>query len=457
MIKSSENNMERMEHLETISKETSAESVQDTVLFMSVYKSFDSSSKLILPWKKRYKIKDLFAEHHISSLMISDLILTPKGNLTVKYSYDPAKQQTKFNYDIQNPNDNLKNYVNDINGMKWCSLLAHASNELLNESYFKLRFFVSMDSFLVRYDTGIYQVDPIIFLFSDFVFVNFELINYITKQPLTKNDIYGKVNNYNQKPVIGVKFFADKDFLSDGRNIPDIIHENIVQFVRKYFNRDNVKIHKTPFHIHNLFVVSNDISNIHDYFLKVIGLEKGTIELENISTTRAYDYYSQEYLGVATSILKKYEDQALFDVQLFEALKMYITLNQIINLNTMKNSNDAVDRQMSIDQLMLVRNVPIITEKTLKNIQKTTEYKLLKEATELQISRLKVVEERRKNKSALWRNILLYFLSLISSIKALQVLQEEFAIPFKLSFIALMVFFGIWGFRWIFLEKIKLK
>jgi hypothetical protein len=120
----------------------------------------------------------------------------------------------------------------------------------------------------------------------------------------------------------------------------------------------------------------------------------------------------------------------------------------------MKNLNDAIDRQMLIDELMLVRNVPIITENTLKNIQKTTEYKSLKEATKLQISRLKVLEERRKNKSAARRNLLLYLLTLVSSIKPLQILAKEFDFSFKYG-LAWVLFLGIVGLLWWIIPELR--
>jgi len=54
---------------------------------------------------------------------------------------------------------------------------------------------------------------------------------------------------------------------------------------------------------HNIFVLSNNIDReINDYFLSVLGAKDVNLELKNLSSTNAFEYFSQEYLGVVAKV-----------------------------------------------------------------------------------------------------------------------------------------------------------
>ena len=46
-----------------------------------------------------------------------------------------------------------------------------------------------------------YQIDAGAFMMNSVLFVVFEVINYKTGEPLTKDDVEGKAGNYNLLPV----------------------------------------------------------------------------------------------------------------------------------------------------------------------------------------------------------------------------------------------------------------
>ena len=177
------------------------------------------------------------------------------------------------------------------------------------------------------------------------------------------------------------------------------------------------------------------------------------MDINNINNNTAYNYYSQEYLGVVNMITDNNFSQALYDCQLLEALKMYILLEQIITYDIKQTYNETIDSKLSNEILLHLSGVPIITLNAIDNIKHTNTYRNNESNITSKISFLKLLNERKKNRNSILLNVLLYILAFVGGIDALEVLNNEFLLPFKHSFIAFSVVFFIFGVFWLWREK----
>ncbi|WP_301627017.1 hypothetical protein [Paenibacillus apis] len=425
----------------------------DCVIFMSAYKSSYFTKKIFLLLKKEQKAQDLLNKHHVSSIMTNDRLLTPEGILKIQTSYNVYNQRTFFEFELYNQNDDIEDYDKFIEETKWCLSLIHSVEMLLDPSNFEASLFINMDSFLVFISDKKFQVDPLVFFMNEVMFICFELIDFDSGEPIRKENIYGRANNYNITPISKIKFFGSDEVLINNKRIPDIIFENVNSLLEK-ITRGRLILDKTSY-LHNLLVITDSISNVTTYFQSVLGEKISNIKLDNISTKDTYDYYSQEYLGAVIIVNNEHRSEVLWDVQVLEILKMYILLNQIVSYDLTLDLKRTLDEKMYIDQLLLMSRAPIITTKAIKNIQLTESFEKFKESINFKISYLNMYSERRKNRNALLLNVLLYVISFIGSVGTFQILQEEFNLSFKISFIVLTSIFFVLGVLWISLERKK--
>jgi len=430
----------------------SLDEMKDCVIFMTAY-SLNKYNKKLSLFRRNEKVKDLLSEYHISSLATQDTMHTQNGRLKYMTQFDPYKQSTKFHFDVYDKDDSIENYQNEINQMSWILTLTHSMELLLDKTMFKFSFFINMDRFLVSINSRLLQVDPIAYFLNNMVFVNYELIDYNTGVPLRKDEIYGQNNNYNNIPVDGIQYFDKNDIVTDTRKISDIIFDSITGFFEK-LTRHRFQIDSISY-VHNLFVISNYITDIETYFLDVLGAEGLAFELKNINTSNAFKYYSQEYLGVVTSLSDESKRQALFDCQLLEVLKMYFYLSQIVISEITNKLTETINNQMHIDRLSFVSGTPIITLNAIDNMKQTESFKRYKTKIDFKISFLSLLQERRKSNNALLLNVLLYILTFIGGIGALQVLQTELGWSFKVCAVILTVFFVGGGIFWVWQERKK--
>lgn len=428
------------------------ETMQDTVIFITSYNinKYNKNSSLFYT---KENFKDLLFKYHITCFASQDSMLTQKGMIKYTTSYDSFTQSTQFHFDICKKNDDIKNYADDIKKMSWILQFNHSLESLLDRTMFNISFYLNMESFLVSVNSQLIQVDPIVYYFNNMIFINFELINYTTGKPFTKDSIYGRDNNYNIIPINGVQYFNEKSLQRDSRRIPDIIFENVIGFIEKV-TRNKYMIDSYSY-VHNILVLSNSILNINKYFLNVLDAEDIKLNLKNLNTSSSFKYYSSDFLGVLTSISINCLPEVLFDGQILETLKMYFILNQIVSLEITNGLTETINNQMYIDHLSYVSGTPIITLNAIDNIKQTESFKRNKAAIDFKISYLSLLQQRRKNKNSLLLNILLYVLAFIGGISTLQVLQEELHWPFKLcAFILTIIFIGL-GIIWVLKEQRK--
>ena len=422
---------------------------QDTIVFMTAYKINRVKKKLPRLDRKR-KLTELLAECHLSVFALNNVMQTQKGRVRYSIEFDKHKQLTQFKFDNSNDDVDSQELMDE---MLWALSLSHSMKLLLDEYLFEFFFFASMERFLVIVNSRLLQVDPIVFCLNDVVFVHFELICFKTGIPLRKDEILGRPNNYNTIPVDSMRYFNEEKFMPDNRKISDIIFDNLYSFSEKLMNH---KFLTTSInYLHNTLVLSNDIINVENYFMEVIGAEKIQLTLNNLSTNTNFEYYSADGLGVVTSIVNEIKHQSLSDCQLLEALKMYFFVKQYANFIDTENLSETVSNQMYIDRLNFIHGTPIITLNVLDNVKQTDSYKRNNDAINHKISFLTLLHERRKNKNTVLMNILLYVLSYIGGISALEVLHNQFCWPFKPMAIILSVVFISLGIYWVWHERKK--
>lgn len=429
--------------------DVSNNALNDCVVFMTAY-HFDTVVKELPHWKHKQDFCELFADCHITSISTGDLLRTKKGICKYEISFDPQTQISKFQFDTSG--DQI-DFSDEITQSSWQLSLIHSFELLLNRTSFTLSCFITLDKFLVSIKSRLFQVDPVAFFLNNTLFIEFELIDYQTKAPLKKDEIYGKAHNFNLISVDGMQYFNEDIRSISSKSIPNLILDNILRCFQQ-LTHHKYRVDSLSF-AHNLLVISNSIDNINTYFADVLGAYGLNQALNNINTNRSFEYYSQEYLGVATAVSHDAYQQALFDCQLLEALKMFFLLNQIVNLDIAQNLTDTANNQLYLEYLSFTTDLPIITLNALRNMKETPTFKRYKEAIEFKVSYLRLQQEQRKNRNGTILNILLYILTFISGIGAWQVFQTELGIPFKYTAIVMTAIFAFLGIAWIVNEKRK--
>lgn len=161
--------------------------------------------------------------------MFNNKFFTQKGILSIEKQYDYIKQSTKYKYNVL-AEVGLKDFEEEINSMDWFVKLVHAGNTLLDENYFKLDIGINYERFLVNIGSKTYQVDPLLYLINDVLYINFELIDFETGLPLRNDDIFGRTNNFNILKVDTCRYFSDNTIINADNNIPSIIFQDIICF-----------------------------------------------------------------------------------------------------------------------------------------------------------------------------------------------------------------------------------
>lgn len=425
---------------------------QDCVVFMTAYKINESKGK-IFSLKKEKRKENILKQFHIESIVTENKLLTQKGILGYKRNFDPYKQLTTFDFEIKQKDKTLDDYKDEIDNVSWIFNMSHSMELILDDRFFKIPFYITMEQFLVTINDRVLQVDPLAFFMNDMLFINYELIDYKTGVPLKKDEIFGRNNNYNILQTEKICYFNENKFEDKVDKISDIIFNNISGCLEKVAN-NKYQIDSFSF-VHNLFVVTDKLKNLQKYFLDVLGVNEIEISLKNINNNHAYKYYSQEYMGVVTDIDSNCKQQAFFDCQLLEVMKMYFMLKQIINFDITNNLETTIDKQLELERITYLTKVPIITLNAIENMKQTNSFRLYEKAIKFKVSYLKIYQEKRKNKNSLLLNILLYILAFISGIGAIPVIHNIFGLSEKWSFVILSVNFIFFGFLWIKSEMKK--
>ena len=415
---------------------------------MTAYNINKSTKKL--PRLKRWVgFEQLLKKHHISSFASDNTVVTSKGKVKYTIAHDPIKQSTKCNFTVEDKNKCLDDFQDDLKGISWLLLLKHSAEKLFDKSLYEVSFCFNMKQFLVTINSQLLQVDPLVFFLNGTVFVSYELIHFDSGIPLKSTEIHNIKSNYNTLPVENLRYFEKNGtFASDNRNISQIILNNVYSFLNE-LTKFKYTVDSFSF-LHNTLIITNSQHNILDYIQTVSGAILPDLSLKNLSSTQDYLYYSFDSLGVITPLKSRDVSEILFDVQLLEALKMYLLLHMIIDFEVTET-----DKKMYVERLLYPASVPIITHNVIENVKSTYSYKKYSAAIDFKINYLKMIQDRRLNANSRLLNILLYILTFMGSVGTLQILEEKFNLSFSIGLTVAGVLFVGFGIYWLLNETRK--
>lgn len=417
----------------------------DTIIFMSAYETTKYSKSRQI-FRKTSTLSTLLGKHHLSYILKDNKLISSKGALELCAEYDYIQQSTAFSFSTINEKSDIDNFEEIIKQTGSCIKLLHAQSVLSDPVYFNIDFIISMDQFLVYIGEQAFQIDPVIFSLNRALIIAFEVIDFETGNPLKKDDVLGKLGNYNLLTVNGYQYFSEASITPANHKISGIIYNNISSFFSEMTGKKFVP--EDYSFIHNTLVLSNDVDDIAGYFCKLIGTKEIPSPLVNISTTENYQYYPQDGSCVITKYNSDDVSLPLYNGILFEAIKMYVYLTQIINLEITSDANKVMRNDLYLENLFFAPHVPIETHNLLNYVYKTNSFQHHKEATRLKISYMTAENDSKKSRNGVLLNILLYIVSLIGAIGTLDTLECRLNIPFKYSFSAVILFFSVFGIIW---------
>ena len=325
--------------------------------------------------------------------------------------------------------------------------LRHAQSVLVDERYFTINFTFWLEPFLVWIDGRMYQVDAGTFMMNSVLFVVFEIIDYKTGKPLTKDDVGAKAENYNLLIADKYQFFDESQPTPIAMKIPEIVYERISDFLCELSNKSLVP--KEYSFVHDTLVFSNNIEDVSEYFCKLIGVKKPISKIKDISTLEAYRYYPQDGCSVITHFDYDNFDAILYPAIVLEAIKLYIHVFQTTNLEDETDIHRTIRNDIYLQNLFCSPNLPIVTHNLLNYIRESEPYKKHSEALQLKIAYLSAQNELKKNRNATVLNVLLYVISLLGAIGTLDVIEQHFGVPFEHSFIVITILFVLGLIWWV--------
>lgn len=417
----------------------------DTIIFMSAYETTKYSKSRFL-FKQKPELDTLLIKHHLTYILTGNKLISSKGALKLCAEYDYVKQSTSFSFLPINEKRDIDDFEEIVKRTGFCISLLHAQSVLSDSLYFNIDYFICMESFLVHIGEYVFQIDPVIFSMNRTLIITFEVINFETGISLKKDDVFGKIGNYNLLTINGYQYSDEESIMPSNDKISEIIYNNISSF---FFEMTGEKFMPEDYSfIHNTLVLSNEINDVADYFCNLIGTRELPSPLENISTTGNYQYYPQDGASVITNYNPDYVDIPLYNGIMLESIKLYVYLSQIINAEITADMNKVIRNDLYLENLFFAPYVPIETHNLLSYIYKTNTFQHHKEATKLKISYMTAENESKKNRNGVLLNVLLYIVSLIGAVGTLETLECRLNIPFKYSFNVVVLAFSVFGLIW---------
>ena len=414
----------------------------ETIVFMSAYET-TKYSKSKLPFRKKPKLDTLLDKHHMTYMLMGNKLISSKGALKLCAEYDYIQQSTSFSFTPINEKRDIDDFEEIVKRTGFCIKLLHAQSVLADSLYFNIDYFICMESFLVHIGEHVFQIDPVVFSMNRILIITFEAIDFETGIPLNRDDVFGKIGNYNLLAINGYQYFGEESTTPSNNKISEIIYNNVSSFFSEMTGEKFVP--EDYSFLHNTLVLSNEINDVSDYLCNLIGVRELPSPLENISTTENYQYYPQDGASVITNYNPDDVDIPLFNGIILEAIKLNVYLSQIINMEITEDMNKVIRNDLYLENLFFAPHVPIETHNLLSYIYKTNSFQHHKEATKLKISYMTAENESKKNRNGVLLNILLYIVSLIGAIGTLDTLECRLNIPFKYSFTVVVLAFSVFG------------
>lgn len=416
---------------------------------MSAYETTKYSKSRQI-FRQTSDLSTLLDKHHLSYILKDNKLISSKGSLKLCAEYDYVQQRTTFSFSPINKESDTGSFEEIVKQTGSCIKLLHAQSVLSDPLYFNIDLFIFMEQFLVYIGERVFQIDPVIFSLNRAIIIAFEVIDFETGSPLKKDDVFGKLGNYNLLSISGYKYFGEESVTPSNNKISEIIYNNVSSFFSemtgKRFVPENYSF------VHDTLVLSNDIDDITDFFCNLMGTKEIPSPLVNISTTDNYEYYLQDGTCVITKYSSENVDIPLYNGIMLESIKLYVYLTQIINLEVTSDINKVMRNDLYLENLFFAPHVPIETHNLLSYIYKTNTFQHHKEATKLKISYMTAENDSKKNRNGVLLNILLYIVSLIGAIGTLDTLENQLSIPFEYSFGVVILIFLILGIIWGIIE-----
>lgn len=107
--------------------------------------------------------------------------------------------------------------------------------------------------------------------------------------------------------------------------------------------------------------------------------------------------------------------------------------------------NKVIRNDLYLENLFFAPHVPIETHNLLSYIYRTKSFQHHKEAIKLKISYMTAENESKRNRNSVLLNALLYIVSLIGAVGTLETLECKLNIPFKYSFVVVVLAFLVFG------------
>ncbi|MDD6146442.1 MAG: hypothetical protein PUB43_05330 [Oscillospiraceae bacterium] len=424
-----------------------SDDINDVVIFMAAY-SVNKINKSISSIRNKKEICTLLKQCHIIGLSDSNSFITTNELFKYKIEYDSIHNVFSFLFE-----KSIENLDKDVSQELYSILsLQESIAKLLDISKIKHSVSFCMENFLVKMNSKTYQVKPLAFILNGVLIINYELIDFETEKPLDSDSIYGRSNNFGIMTIESRKYFDEMEFLEENAKISDIIFDNILNFLN-HFSTIKSDVQEFSF-VHNTFVLSNRIKDISKYFQDVLGAQIVQFNIDNISSTDKFNYYSKEYLGVLTNIKSDIKKDALMDCMVLESFKTFMLLEMILDSEINSKLDKIINHQIYVESLLCPSHVPIITINLLDNLKKTISFHKYKEKIDFKIKTLSLVRDRQRISNERLLNILLYFLTVIGCVQTLPVLENEFDISFETSLIVLIIFAVFTALIW-FIREIK--
>lgn len=429
----------------TIEQAAAQEEYNDCVNFMAAYRVCNYKRKR-LQTNNDAKIQVFLKKFHIQGFLTNSYYITPNSKIKYDSQYDAIKKKTKYNFKDQIPED--EDYLND---MFLLLTLQNATNTLFDNQLVSMQLCFNMESFLVKIASKKYQVDSIAFILNGILIVNFELVDCETGVPLNKNEVFKGICNFGSVPVDSISYFDETDFAKDNRKISDVISDNVFGFLNQttkgIIDKDSLVF------VHNMFVVTDAMSNPAQYIQEVLNVKIPELELSDISTTDVFSYYTIESVAVTVVYVKASYKDVLIDCLVLESLKMIILLEMIYNCKMNYKLKEITGHQVYIESLFFPSQVPAITYNLIDSIKDTKSFKRYEENIEHIINILQISNERKNGTNSRFLNILLFLLTAIGCIQTLPVIEDEFGIPFNISFLVFVCFAVILVLVWAIKDK----
>lgn len=425
----------------------------DCVLFMTAYnlnfpkKALHKSSFHI---KRDYKL--LMKKYHIEAFATKDMVLTSDGKTHFSCHFDPIRQETEITFrETSDSNGGLK-FVNDAN-MSWVFSLINSSEMLLKNDILELSCFFQIESFLVRMDNRLFQVDSRAYAYGDTFFVVFELIDYKTGKNLKCDEILGVKNHFNLYEITNIRFFNNNYEISCSGKISDIILSNIIEFWGLY---NPLSKHGYSYsYVHNFLVFTDKELDVQRYYMDFSGIEHCDTEKRNLSTSKNVEYYSFNMLGLI--LLHDYSlfSDIINDYLLLESFKTYILLQQTDNYALSKTVSELKEIKTNVQYLLQYPETIVLSSRVQENIKSMDVYQKWETALSFKEAYLQSKLESKKANNALLLNILLYILAFLSGIGSIETISTQFAIPFIPLFVGMIIIFTGFAIWWVLHEKTK--